>query len=104
MIEFFKRKYTELRRVRFEGTPSSLIHLATIVLVTPVIGVVLLWAYMLFFKIIENFYFSMIDYGLKIVDHLWAVPVITGLLALAKAWVDRNQDNIPDDFQKGENK
>jgi len=79
------------------------IRVTVILLIIPIVEVISLQTFMILFNSNSDRLFKLIDYGLKIIDHIYAVPVITGILYLASRLVDSNNDGISDVDEKQEN-
>lgn len=86
-------------------TTSSIffIRITIILLIIPIVDVIGLQMYLTVTGGNSDFVFKLIDYGLKIIDHIWAVPVVTGVVTFAHALVDKNHNGDSDEFE-GENK
>ena len=76
------------------------IHITVILLIIPIVEVIGLQTYIIAFGNDSDLIFKLIDYGLKIIDHIYAIPVITGMLAYASRLVDSNNNGISDEDEK----
>lgn len=55
-----------------------------------------------FFRLNDSWWFNLIDYGIRIIDHIWSAQLVAGVLAYAAKLKDKNNDGIPDDFEGGD--
>ena len=95
-----------IQNVKFGNIPLAkkgntwFIHITLILLIIPIVEVIGLQTYIIAFGNDSDLIFKLIDYGLKIIDHIYAIPVITGMLAYASRLVDSNNNGISDEDEK----
>ena len=76
------------------------IRITVILLIIPIVEVIGMHLYMVVFENPSDSLFKLIDYGLKIINQIWGVPVVTGILAYASRLVDKDDDGISDTDEK----
>ena len=102
MISRLKNVYERLKTANV--SLGSLLFLQIVICfsfvpVAFVVAVLLgIWA----FGLTDQWWFNLIDYGIKIIDHIWSAQIVAGVLAYAQKLKDTDHDGIPDDFERKE--
>lgn len=93
-------------RLLLTSPKSSLIFLRAVITVSfaPVVLLVATWCYAFYFHVKDPWVFTMMDYAIKIIDHIWTAQVVAGVMAYGTALIDDNGNGIPDEFEKGNRK
>ncbi|WP_276789683.1 hypothetical protein [Veillonella magna] len=99
MIGRLKEIYKKIKTA--DVSIGSLLFLEVVICFSfvPVAFVVSVLLAISIFKLEDSWWFSLIDYGIKIIDHIWSAQLVAGVLAYSQKLKDKNQNGIPDDFE-----
>lgn len=80
---------------------GSRVFLLAVIIISfiPVVSLVAMWLYTWFTADTRPWIFQMMDYAIKIIDHIWTAQVVAGVMAYGTALVDKDGDGIPDSFE-----
>lgn len=96
IFRMLQARYNELKAAKIKV--GSLLFLEIVIAVSfiPVVVTIGMLIAVTVFHYTDGWPFQVIDYGIRVIDHIWSAQLVAGVLAYAAKLNDTNNNGIPD--------
>lgn len=102
MFERLKKSFKNLKGLKLVLRSRTYLVIVVSVSLVPMILVIFAWIYTWASGNRDQWLITMQDQLLKIIDHIMAPAVVAGVVAYGAKLVDKDENGIPDDYEKKE--